>query len=58
MHNPSKECEEDEKGNINNVMRIEDKYSRLNVYMIRLTSIDNGLAIYCFLLTIIVFGWV
>jgi len=28
MHNPSKECEEDEKGNINNVMRIEDKYSR------------------------------
>ena len=57
MHNPSKECEEDEKGNINNVMRIEDKYSRLNVYMIRLT-IDNGLAIYCFLLTIIVFGWV
>ena len=53
MHNPSKECEEDEKGNINNVMRIEDKYSRLNVYMIRLTSIDNGLAIYCFLLTIL-----
>ena len=50
MHNPSKECEEDEKGNINNVMRIEDKYSRLNVYMFRLT-IDNGLAIYCFLLT-------
>ena len=28
MHNPNKECEEDEKGNINNVMRIEDKFSR------------------------------
>ena len=28
MHNPNKECEEDEKGNINNVMRIEDKFTR------------------------------
>ena len=28
MHNPNKECEEDEKGNINNVMRIESKLTR------------------------------
>ena len=28
MHNPNKECHEDEKGNINNVVRIEDKFTR------------------------------
>ena len=28
MHNPNKECHEDEKGNINNVVRIEDRVTR------------------------------
>ena len=28
MHNPNKECHEDEDGNINNVVRIEDRVTR------------------------------